>query len=248
MFKSGPTGAIKGWECSSHPETLWDAPGKCPRCGIELTPGTLRITETRLAPQSGRRWFLKTGLAWLSGFILLASPLRRGAYAQGMGPGGGRGMMGGGCRWGVRVPGKLPTPRSHEWLSKLREVLSLERLSLVQYQTDGDKFQVYRPYMMIIPQEEYHIQWITGLFTAYGLSAAGPTPAIRRSQTIAQAYEIAMGLEADLLPRYEALITNAEDSDSAQVLNTILQQSRMHYRMFSMALRMGGGMGPGMMR
>jgi rubrerythrin len=149
---------------------------------------------------------------------------------------------------GVQVPEKLPTPISHEWLSNLREVLSLERLSLVQYQTDEDKFHVHRPYMMIIPQEENHIQWITELFTAYSLSATGPTPAIKRSQAITQAYEIAMGLEADLIPRYEGLITNAEDSDTRQVLNPILHQTRMHYRMFSMALRMGGMMGPVMMR
>lgn len=126
--------------------------------------------------------------------------------------------------------------------------MALERLSLVQYQTDEDKFHVYRPYMMIIPQEENHIQWITELFTAYGLSAAGPTPAIKRSQTITQAYEIAMGLESDLIPRYEGLINDAKDRDTSQVLNTILHQTRMHYRMFSMALRMGGRMGPGMMR
>ncbi len=161
----------------------------------------------------------------------------------------GGGMMGhGGMMGGVRLPEKLPTPQSQQWLGNLREILSLERLSRVQYQTDEDKFQVYRPYMMIIPQEENHIQWISQLFAAYGLSAAGPTPAIKRSQTIAQAYEIAMGLESDLIPRYDWLISNAEDSDTGRVLNTILHQTRMHYRMFSMALRMGGMMGPGMMR
>ena len=133
-------------------------------------------------------------------------------------------------------------------MGNLREILSLERLSRVQYQTDEDKFHVYRPYMMIIPQEENHIDLISQLFDAYGLSAAGPTPAIRRSSTITQAYEIAMGLEADLMPRYERLISGAEDADTQQVLDTILAQTRMHYRMFSMALRMGGGMGPGMMR
>jgi hypothetical protein len=154
--------------------------------------------------------------------------------------------MGGGGMMAVPIPEELPTPQSRNWLNNLREVLSLERLSLVQYQTDEDKFHVYRPYMMIIPQEANHIEWITALFGAYGLSAAGPTPAIRRSQTITQAYEIAMGLEADLAPRYEWLIDNAEDGNSGQVLNTILYQTRMHYRMFSMALRMGGGMGPGM--
>jgi hypothetical protein len=249
MFKSGQKqDVIEGWLCSSHPEIIWDAPGKCPRCRLELEPGTLQLAETRPALHSGRRWFLKTGLAFLFGLIWLAYPLRHDTYGQGMGSGGGKGMMGGGGMMGARVPETLPTPKSHQWLSNLREVLSLERLSLVQYQTDEDKFQVYRPYMMIIPQEENHIHWITELFTAYGLSAAGPTPAIRRSNTITQAYEIAMGLESDLIPRYEGLITNAEDSDTGRVLDTILHQTTMHYRMFSMALRMGGGMGRGMMR
>jgi hypothetical protein len=239
---------ISGWVCSSHPEIIWDTPGKCPQCRLELEPGTLPVAETRPAPQSTRRWFLKKGLFCLAGLIWLASPLRQTAYAQGMGPGGGMGMMGGGRMMGVRVPETLPTPKSHQWLSNLREILSLERLSRVQYQTDEDKFHVYRPYMMIIPQEENHIYWITELFRAYGLSAVGPTPAIKRSQTITQAYEIARGLEADLIPRYEWLITNAEDSDTGRALNTILHQTRMHYRMFSMALRMGVMMGPGMMR
>jgi hypothetical protein len=56
-----------------------------------------------------------------------------------------------------------------------------------------------------------------------------------------------MGLEADLMPRYEGLISGAEDGDTQRVLEAILAQTRMHYRMFSMASRMGG-MGPGMMR
>jgi hypothetical protein len=245
---------ISGWECPSHPETLWNLPGKCPRCRMELQPGSLPVAAVGPAAPSSRRWFLKTGLCFLSGLLWLTSPLRRAAFAQGMmGPGGGMGMHGpggmmGGGRMTAPVPESLPTPQNRTWLDGLREVLSLERLSLVQYQTDEDKFQVYRPYMMIIPQEENHIQWISRLFAAYGLSSAGPTPAIKRSQTITQAYEIAMGLEADLMPRYERLITGAEDRDAQQVLDTILSQTRMHYRMFSMALRMGGRMGPGMMR
>jgi hypothetical protein len=242
-----------GWVCPSHPETLWDTPGKCPRCRQKMASGTLPLAATGAATPSSRRLFLKTGLLILSGLFWLASPLRRALYAQGMEPGRGMGMMGGGMMGGrgmmaVPVPKQLPTPKSNTWLDNLREILSLERLSLVQYQTDEDKFHVYRPYMMIIPQEENHIQWISQLFSAYGLSAAGPTPAIRRSQSITQAYEIAMGLEADLMPRYEWLIIGAEDGDTQQVLNTILAQTRMHYRMFNMALRMGGRMGPGMMR
>jgi hypothetical protein len=247
---------ISGWECPSHPETLWDTPGKCPRCRMDLQPGCLPAAAVGPAAPSSRRWFLKTGLCFLSGLLWLTSPLRRAVYAQGMmGPGGGMGMgrhgpggMMGGGGMTLPVPESLSTPQNRTWLDNLREVLSLERLSLVQYQTDEDKFHVNRPYMMIIPQEENHIQWISELFAAYGLPSAGPTPAIKRSQTITQAYEIALGLEADLMPRYEWLITGAEDRDTQQVLDAILAQTRMHYRMFSMALRMGGRMGPGMMR
>ena len=50
-------------------------------------------------------------------------------------------------------------------------------------------------------------------------------------------------MENDLLPRYEWLVKNAEDRDSAQVLNAILIQSRWHLVMFDHALRMGHGYG-----
>ena len=52
-------------------------------------------------------------------------------------------------------------------------------------------------------------------------------------------------------PRYETLILTAEDDTTARVIDRILQETRMHYFMFSRALRMGGmmghgrGMGPG---
>ena len=164
MVKSGQKqGVIDGWVCASHPEVIWNAPGKCPRCRLALVPGTLPLAETGPAPPSARRQFLKMGLTLLSGLIWLASPLRREVSAQGMGHGGGRGMMGGGGMMSVRIPETLPTPKSRQWLGNLREILSLERLSKVQYQTDEDKFHVYRPYRMIIPQEEDHIQWISRL-------------------------------------------------------------------------------------
>jgi hypothetical protein len=50
----------------------------------------------------------------------------RGGY--GMGPG----MMGG----QVDVPVKLPAPKNAEWVQKLKEILTLEKQSLAQYQTD----------------------------------------------------------------------------------------------------------------
>jgi hypothetical protein len=146
MFKFAQKQAvINGWVCPSHPEIIWDAPGKCPRCRQELAPGTLPRAATLPASPSARRQFLQRGLIILSGLLWLSFPFRRAAYAQGMGPGRGmgpmddRGIMGGGGMMGAQVPEQLPTPTSQAWLSNLREVLSLERLSLVQYQTDEDK-------------------------------------------------------------------------------------------------------------
>lgn len=55
-----------------------------------------------------------------------------------------------------------------------------------------------------------------------------------------------MDLEANLLPRYDWLIANAEDDDTSWVLSPISAQTRMHYRMLSMALPMSGMMRPGM--
>lgn len=248
---------LSGYICPGHPDTLWDEAGPCPRCGTVMQPGQLAPKAAR-EPKLDlmRRRLLGVGLALMSGLVAWAGGFRGEALAQ-MGRGmmggrgrHGRGMPGRGCPmcgqdW-RKIPDKLPVPQSQAWLRNLRDVLSLERLSLVQYQADESKYQVHRPYAMVIPQEDQHIEWISYLFAAYGLSSAGPTPAVRKSQTITQAYEIALQLEEDLIPRYEKLIDAAEDPETARVLNTILYQTRMHYMMFSHALRMGGRMGPGM--
>ena len=170
-------------------------------------------------------------------------------YGYGYGYGMGPGMMGG-SNW-VNITSKLPAPKNSEWVQKLREILTLEKESLGQYQADHEKFNTYMPYMMIIPQEENHIDWIMQLFDAYGMTANGKTPPVVDNKTLTEAYELSIKLERDLLPRYEWLVKNAEDRDSAGALNTILIQSRWHLVMFEHALRMGPrygyGMGPGMM-
>jgi hypothetical protein len=130
-----------------------------------------------------------------------------------------------------------------EWVQKLREILTLEKQSLAQYQTDQEKFNAYMPYMMVIPQEENHIAWIEQLFKAYDLPANGKAAAVVENKTLTEAYELSTKLESDLLPHYEWLVKKAEDRDSAQVLNTILLQSRWHLVMFEHALRMGHGYG-----
>ena len=177
---------------------------------------------------------LALAVAVVFGTATAQSQSGRGGY--GMGPG----MMGGG--W-VDVPTKLPAPKSMEWTQKLKEILALEKQSLAQYQIDQEKFNAYMPYMMVIPQEENHVEWIEQLFKAYGLSADVKAAAVVENKTLTEAYELSTKMESDLLPRYEWLVKKAEDRDTAQVLNAILLQSRWHLVMFEHALRMGHGYG-----
>jgi len=204
---------------------------------------------------------LTLALVFYLGTATVQSQSGRGGYGSGMGPGYGMGpgMMGG---W-VDVPAKLPAPINAEWVQKLREILTLEKQSLAQYQADQEKFNDHMPYMMVIPQEENHVEWIEQLFEAYGLPAEGKTEPVVENKTLTEAYELSVKMENDLLPRYEWLVKTAEDRDTAQVLSSILIQSRWHLVMFEHALRMGhgygysrgsgmmggmgGGMGPGMM-
>ena len=45
---------------------------------------------------------------------------------------------------------------------------------LAQYRRfQEEKFNAYMPYMMVISQEENHIDWIGQLFAAYGLTSDG---------------------------------------------------------------------------
>ncbi len=196
-------------------------------------------------------FFLVLAVAWTFCPDTAQGQRGRGGYGYGMGygmgPGYGMGYgmgpgMMGGWDW-VEIPPKLPTPKNAEWVQKLQEIFVLEKESLAQYEADQEKFNVYMPYMMIIPQEENHIEWIGQLFAAYGLPSDGKVPPVIQSGTLTDAYELSVKLEADLLPRYEWLVRNAEDRDSAQALNTILLQSRWHWVMFQHAIRMGSGYG-----
>lgn len=188
-------------------------------------------------------------VTFVLGTAVVQSQPGRWGYGYGMGPGMmggygmGPGMMGG--DW-IDVPEKLPAPKSSEWIQKLREIMSLEKESLAQYQADQEKFNAYMPYMMVIPQEENHVAWIEQLFAAYGLSAGGKIPPVIENKTLTEAYQLSVKMENNLLPRYEWLVKKAEDRDTAQLLNIVLIQSRWHLVMFDHALRMGG-YGPGMM-
>jgi rubrerythrin len=145
------------------------------------------------------------------------------------------------------IPESLPRPESGEWVRRLQEILALEKHSKMQYEKDSSKYNAAMPYRMVIPQEDNHIRWIGRLFSAYGVPSDGNVPSMESSEDLGDAYEIAMQLEERLVPRYEWLVQNAEDKDSAQTLDTILLQTRMHYTMFNHALRMGGMMNRGMM-
>ena len=174
------------------------------------------------------------------------------AHSQpGYGYGMERGMMGGSGmgpgEW-VAVPDKLPAPKSSQWVEKLREILVMEKDSLTQYEADQEKFNAHMPYMMVIPQEELHVKWIQQLFAAYGLVANGEINPIVQTKTLTEAYELSAKMEKDLLPRYEWLIKNAEDRQSAEILDVILIQSRYHLTMFEHALQVGHNYSFGMRR
>lgn len=138
----------------------------------------------------------------------------------------------------VTIPKSLPTPKNKIWIKNLREILSLEKLSKLQYQADSDKFRVHMPYRRVIPQENNHIDWITSLLTAYKVSIKVSVPKIKPTKTIIQAYRYAMELESNLIPKYELLIKGAEDNTAIRVLDIILNQTKMHYDMFRHALSM----------
>lgn len=183
---------------------------------------------------------LALAMTFVIGTAMVQSQTGRGGYGYG-GYGMGPGMMN---RWdGVDIPSKLPAPKNAEWFQKLREILILEKESLAQYQADQEKFNAFMPYMMVIPQEENHVEWIGQLFAAYTLPADGKVSPVVNNKTLTDAYELSVRMENDLLPRYEWLVKKAEDRDTAQVLNTILLQSRWHLVMFDHALRMGHGYG-----
>lgn len=161
-------------------------------------------------------------------------------YAQHMG----RGLMG--YEQDVSIPDKLPKPTNGEWVSKLKQILAQEQLSQTQYESDRKKYQINMPYMMVIPQEENHIEWIKKLFAAYGLKHDVKTLSVKETKTLTQAYENAKELEKKLIPQYEWLINKAEDNTAKEVLDTILLQTRIHYTMFDHALQMGWMRGQGM--
>ncbi len=171
----------------------------------------------------------------------------------GTGPGYGMGGMGYGRGMGMMraiapyVPDKLPAPKNQEWIQKLRDALSLERLSYNQYTADADKYNIAMPYRMVIPQEADHSQAIAGLFAAYGIPPEVKPRPVTDTKSLTDAYQLCIKMERTLIPLYEWLANQAEDPQSADIIRGILLQTRFHLTMFEHVLSMGGRMGPGMM-
>ena len=178
--------------------------------------------------------------------MLVVIVAKNGRGSRTFGSGAGRCPMCG-ASWDGRVQRygqvsrELPRPNDEQWVAELREALGLEEFSEAQYERDVRAHGLERPYRMVVPQERNHIAWIAGMFGAYGLSPDAERPEVRKTPTAVAALELGLELEADLAPRYERLILRAQDRDSADILDTILLQTRMHYAMFDHALRMGCG-------
>jgi hypothetical protein len=153
-------------------------------------------------------------------------------------------MMGGGMmgipNW-LTVPEKLLPPKNAEWVEKLRELLTLEEKAFDQYAVDQDKYNAAMPYMIVMPQEEDHVETLQRLFHAYGLmpDERPPGPVVE-TKSLKEALELAVKTEENLIPRYLWLVQKAEDRISAQVLNRLLLQIRINLAMFQHAISMGG--------
>jgi hypothetical protein len=175
------------------------------------------------------------GFILVFGVMLLSCVMIASAFSQGM-------MR---HRSFMEIPTTLPKPKSARWTKELVKVLELEILSKDQYESDSAKYLARMPYMRVIPDEHNHIRWISQLFSAYGVKPEPRTLSLKETADLTEAYVVCIQLEANLIPRYETLIGTAEDDATARVIDRILRETRMHYAMFSHALRMGGMMGRG---
>ncbi len=165
-----------------------------------------------------------------------------GGYGMGMGPG----MMS--SPYWLTVPEKLLPPKNAEWVTRLREVLTLEEKAFDQFTVDQEKYNAAMPYMMVTPQVDDHVETLQRLLEAYGLIPGERIPGpVTDTKTLQESFEVAAKMEESLIPRYVWLVQKAEDRYAARVLNHLLMQSRIQLAMFQHALGMGGsGMGPGM--
>ncbi|MDD5168725.1 MAG: hypothetical protein PHN75_07900 [Syntrophales bacterium] len=141
----------------------------------------------------------------------------------------------------IHIPAKLPTPGNAEWVKRLKAAWTSEIKALAQFEADQQKFNAFMPYMIVIPETDQHIRWIEGLFKAYGLAVDEELYLVGPAKSLKDAYEKSEARENELIPQFEWLVKNAEDRDSARVLDTMLLRCRFHYVMFEHVLRMGHG-------
>lgn len=192
-----------------------------------------------------KRRKMLAGLATFTAGLVVApgALLARGMRGMGMGGGMmGHGPMGHGGN--VSIPEQLPAPADGNWVEGLRDLLSWERHSQVQYEADVGKFGAHMPYGMIIQQEYNHISWLTALFAAYKLQPGDAIQPTVDTGSLGEAYAVGLQLETSLAGKYEKLLVGAAEPTTTQVLNLALAQTRMHEHMFGRAGWMGGmGMG-----
>jgi hypothetical protein len=187
--------------------------------------------------QGRKRMLIPERFTRILGFCLVAflavGVLKSNALSQGM-------MRGAGD---IQVPESLPKPQDKEWIADLESVLALEELSQAQYEADSNKYNLRMPYVRVIPDERNHIRWLRDLFSAYNMDPSVKKLSPKQTKDAEEAYQVAMKLEEDLIPKYESLIERAHDDETSRIIDSILLETRMHYTMFSHGLRMGGKMG-----
>ncbi len=140
----------------------------------------------------------------------------------------------------LKIPQKLPAPKNHLWISKLRMALSMEKLAKAQFEADQKKFGVSDPYLYVLPEIEQHIVWIGKLFSAYGLSAQEKTAAemtVKTSGTLLKALRNGRTLEEELIRLYAWLLEHAGDKATKLVLNTMLTQTHINLDLFQKDIR-----------
>ncbi len=130
-----------------------------------------------------------------------------------------------------------------EWLTILDKVLTLEKFSLSQYETDAEGLNISMPYRTVIPEKQGNIETLAGLFTMQGASPEGKPARAVKSGSINQAYRLGIRMEKDLITYYEWLIRNAENREAGAALKDLQARSRSNLKLFEHGLKAGRGMG-----
>lgn len=133
------------------------------------------------------------------------------------------------------IPRELSIPDDKEWLVRLQEALAGEMLARDQFEADQHRLTTSFPYPLVLPQEYEHIRTLEELLNAYGISRAVAVPDIRLHETDRQACAFAMVFKAEMIPRYEWLMENAEHDAARKTIEEILLRTRLHHALFQHA-------------